>query len=241
MLVIGLTLAALVAATISGMIGMAGGILLLTVMLLVGLPAPVAIPLHAVVQLTSNGTRVLAYRKTVRWRSAMIFILVSLPMPWFGLMILESLDPVLTKGIIGLVVMFATWAPKGGLDLLPERLSMAIAGVLAGTLGVVIGATGPLIAPFFLRQDWAKEEVVGSKATCQAVIHLVKIFVFGAVGFAFYDHWKLLVPLLLAVVVGTWMGKLLNAKLTAKRFILIYRVVLSLLAVRLIYSGFLAP
>ena len=240
MMTLTLTTAALVAAVISGMIGMAGGILLLTVMILAGLPVPVAIPLHAVVQLTSNTTRVAAYRGTVRWRSAALFILISLPMPWLGLQILGHLDPIVTKGIIGVVVLAATWAPKGGLDVLPERFAMGIAGALAGTLGVVIGAVGPLVAPFFLRNTWKKEEVVGTKAACQSVIHLVKILVFSGIGFAFGAHWGLLIPLLVAVIIGTWVGKALNARLSPKRFVLIYRVVLSALALRLIYGGFLS-
>ncbi|MBM66395.1 MAG: hypothetical protein CMH55_09195 [Myxococcales bacterium] len=240
MLTVTLTLAALVAAIISGMIGMAGGILLLTVMLLAGLSPAVAIPLHAVVQLTSNVTRVAAYRKTVRWRSAALFIAISLPMPWIGLQIVDQLDPIATKGLIGLVVLAATWAPKGGLDILPERVSMGIAGTLAGIFGVVIGAVGPLVAPFFLRSTWKKEEVVGSKAACQSAIHLIKIGVFSGIGFAFTAYWDLLLPLLIAVIVGTWIGKALNARMSPQRFVLIYRVVLSLLALRLIYAGWLA-
>jgi len=240
MVTLTLTVAAFVAAIISGMIGMAGGILLLTVMILAGLPAPVAIPLHAVVQLTSNATRVAAYRRTVRWRSALLFVVISLPMPWLGLQILDQLDPTITKGLIGLVVLGATWAPKGGLDVLPERVAMGIAGALAGTLGVVIGAVGPLVAPFFLRDSWKKEEVVGTKAACQSAIHLIKIAVFSGIGFAFAHHWGLLFPLLVAVIIGTWVGKALNARLSPQRFVLIYRVVLSLLALRLIYGGFLA-
>ena len=63
------------------------------------------------------------------------------------------------------------WAPKGGLAQLSERAAFGAAGALAGTLGVVIGATGPIIAPFLLREGWDNEEIIATKATGQAFIH----------------------------------------------------------------------
>ena len=59
--------AALVGSTLSGFLGMGGGIFLLTVLFLCGLEPALAIPIHALVQLTSNGTRAVLFREHVRW------------------------------------------------------------------------------------------------------------------------------------------------------------------------------
>ena len=73
-----LALAALVTATISGIIGMGGGILLLAVIFSF-LPHQDAIPVHAVVQLASNGTRLLAFLGNVDWPTIGRFALGAIP------------------------------------------------------------------------------------------------------------------------------------------------------------------
>ena len=229
-----LTVACFVGSTISGLIGMAGGIFLLTVLVLMGLPLEAAIPLHAAIQLSSNTTRLIAYREHIRWSALKVFVLVALPLPILGLQLVSVLDEQVTKAIIGVVVLVAAWAPKGGVGALSERKAFGIAGALSGTLGVVIGATGPIIAPFLLREGWENEEIIATKATGQAFIHAQKIVAFGAAGYVLSDMAWQLPPLIVAVIIGTYTGKWLLQFLSKDRFRLVYRIVLSAIALRLI-------
>src|SRR5574342_57501 len=57
----------LVTSSISGILGMAGGMILLGVLLAV-LPLPAAMMLHGISQLASNGGRALMLRREVDWR-----------------------------------------------------------------------------------------------------------------------------------------------------------------------------
>ncbi|MBN2559571.1 MAG: TSUP family transporter [Phycisphaerae bacterium] len=66
-----LALAALLTATLSGIIGMGGGMLLLATMFCF-LPYGQAVPLHAVVQLVSNSTRIVVFWKNVDKRGWVI-------------------------------------------------------------------------------------------------------------------------------------------------------------------------
>ena len=61
-----LAVAAYLTATLSGIIGMGGGMTLLGIMTLL-LPAPLVVPLHGVVQLGSNTTRTAIFLRHVRW------------------------------------------------------------------------------------------------------------------------------------------------------------------------------
>ena len=92
MLIPALTLAAGVGATISGIVGMAGGTFLLAIMILLGVTHPVLIPLHAAVQLISNGTRVVAHREHIHWKPFLILAVVAAPCPIIGLKIVDHLD-----------------------------------------------------------------------------------------------------------------------------------------------------
>lgn len=234
-----LTGAAFIGATISGFLGMGGGIFLLVVLFLCGLDAAVVIPVHALIQLTSNSTRVALFRRHVRWSALSVFVLCALPFPIVGLALAGYLDAEMTRVMIGVLVLFATWKPKGWRVGWGERPAFASMGVIAGTLGVVVGATGPLIAPFFLRDGWAKEEIIATKAACQMFVHVQKIVVFGLVGFAFAAELPRVLPLAFAVVLGTWVGKKFLAHLTEKQFRLAYRLVLTGLALRLVATVWL--
>ena len=225
-------------ATISGLIGMAGGIFILTALLLMGLPLETAIPLHAAIQLCSNTTRLIAYRQYIQWSVLRVFVLVALPMPLLGLQLISLLNEEITKAIIGGIVLIAAWAPRGGLSQLPERYAFGIAGFLSGTLGVVIGATGPLVAPFLLREGWENEEIIATKATGQAFIHAQKIIAFGSSGYVLSELSKQLPALIPAVVIGTYTGKWLLRFLSRDRFRLLYRLVLSAIALRLMTTLF---
>jgi uncharacterized membrane protein YfcA len=228
---------ALIGATISGMIGMAGGMLLLVVMSSVGLPLDVVIPIHGVVQLFSNGTRVVAFLKYVRWRPVLMVVVVGAPMPLLGMWLNTLLDENVTRLFIGLIVLYATWAPKKGMANLPEWLAFSLVGFLAGTFGVVIGATGPIVAPFMLRKGWKKEEMIATSAVCQTYSHIIKIIAFGFTGFAFTEHYHLIVPMCAAVIAGTWIGRWLLLKINENWFIVIYRGAITLLALRLIVKA----
>ena len=74
-----LALAALLTSILSAIVGMGGGITLLAIMLLF-LDPLVAIPLHATVQMVSNGTRAVAQRHHVEWGILWRYALPLLPL-----------------------------------------------------------------------------------------------------------------------------------------------------------------
>ena len=74
--------AAYFTATLSGIAGIGGGTILIGIFYAVGLAPAVAVPLHAVVQLISNGSRTVAYFRHVQWRAALWFMLGALPAPF---------------------------------------------------------------------------------------------------------------------------------------------------------------
>ena len=73
-----LAAAAFLTAILSAIVGMAGGITLLSVMLL-NLEPLVAIPLHGAVQLVSNGSRAWIQRSHIEWSIAGRFARLLLP------------------------------------------------------------------------------------------------------------------------------------------------------------------
>jgi uncharacterized membrane protein YfcA len=230
--------AALATSILSAVVGMAGGITLLSVMLLFLEPL-LAIPLHGAVQLVSNSSRTVIQRKHVDRGILLRYGALLLPMSLVGVEFAQLLPAPLTRTLIGVFVLAATWAP--GLVLLgahPERVEptrrFLSLGAVAGFLNPTIGATGPLIAPFFLDLGLDRRALVGTKAACQAAGHLAKLVAFGVAGFAFAAWLAPLAILSVMVVAGTWIGSRILDHVSELWFTRLYRVVLSLIALRLI-------
>ncbi len=229
---------ALATAMLSAIVGMAGGITLLAVMLLF-MPPLVVIPLHGAVQLVSNGSRTFIQRRHLRWDVIWRYGVLLLPMGFAGLALAQRIPPDAAKALIGAFVLFATWAP--GLMLLgthpqdanPRRRFFVLGGVV-GVVNMTVGATGPLIAPFFLNMGLTRFQLIGTKAACQTAGHLAKIAIFGLTGFAFGGYALPLAALAAVTVVGSWVGSRILDRVDEALFVRLYKTVLTVIAVRLV-------
>jgi uncharacterized protein len=228
----------LLTSMLSAVIGMAGGITLLSVMLLFFEPL-VAIPIHGVVQLVSNSSRTYVQRKHVDWTILWRYSVMLVPMGFVGIEIAQALPPNVTRALIGVFVLIATW--RRGWLLIgthPERADVHrrffILGGVVGLINMTIGAAGPLIAPFFLKIGLSRQAMIGTKAACQAVGHLVKIAIFGIAGFVFAEYAIPLALLSVSVIAGTWIGSQVLESVNERWFTRLYKGVLTLVALRLV-------
>ena len=236
-----LCLASLITAGVSAVLGMAGGIMLLAVMLLFLDPA-VAIPIHALVQLASNSSRAVVHARSVRRDLLFPYVLLLLPAGALTLPLVQHAPADALRLGIGLFVLIATWQKSWlllGAD--PERIPMrprfALLGAGAGAIGPLVGATGPFIAPFFLGIGLNRFELIGTKAACQATGHLAKLLLFGIAGFAFLEYADLMLGMAISVIAGTWLGTRLLQHLDDERFTQLYKLTLTAVALRLVWSG----
>jgi uncharacterized membrane protein YfcA len=165
---------------LSGVFGMAGGIILIGV-LLVLLPVQTAMVLHAVTQIASNGWRGLLWRKHVRWApvAAYVFGCILALSAWSLFryvpstpvaLIFLGLSPFLVK------LFPANWAPN------PESHAQGIVyGTACMTLMLLTGVAGPLVDQFFLGGKLDRREIVATKAMCQIISHTLKLVYFGGI------------------------------------------------------------
>jgi len=237
MLVVALTLAALVAATLSGMTGLGGGTLLIAVLYAFGLAPAVAVPIHAGVQLTANASRTLAYLAHVDWRGLGLFLIGALPAPFVVAPFATGADPAWVRLGMALFILMALWPDWLTRIRLQGNAGMVVAGAIAGGVGMITGATGLLIAAFFLRAQWSKETVIATMAVCQSLAYLVKIVAFSSFGYGLGDYGHLLLPMAVAAVIGTLLGRRLVGVFDERSSRIAFRLILAALALRLAYDG----
>ena len=169
---------AFVTATLSGVFGMAGGLVLMGGLALV-LPVSAAFVTHGMLQLVANGWRAVLHRRHVRWDIVGWYALASALAG--GLVALVSLVP--SKPVLYLLmglVPFLLWLPQRWISLDAARPPQAFAsGLLVTGLNLTAGVAGPLLDIFFVRTALSRHAIVATKAATQVFAHLAKILVYG--------------------------------------------------------------
>jgi uncharacterized membrane protein YfcA len=220
---------AVLTSVVSGVMGMAGGMLLLAVMLLKLEPA-VAIPVHGIVQLVSNGSRAFFLRKHVRWPAVWRFAWPLLPGGALGIWLLAHVPPSGSRIAIGLFVLASTWLKSFfsiGKGVTAER-ALPVGGALVGFFSTLVGATGPLLAPFVLALELGAQGTIATLASCQIFQHASKVLLF---------YLLPCLALSACAVAGSAIGTLLLDHLPEKAFRLIVKVTLTALALHQLYVG----
>ena len=174
---------AFVTATLSGVFGMAGGLVLMGALALV-LPVQAAFVTHGILQLVANGWRAILHRKHVRWDIVGWYGAASLLAGLIvGILSFTPSKPFLFL-MLGLVP-FLTWLPQSWIRLDAGKPPQAfLSGLTVTGLNLTAGVAGPLLDIFFVRTELTRHAIVATKAATQVFSHLAKILVYGAPLFA---------------------------------------------------------
>ena len=208
---------------LSGVVGMAGGLVLIVVLVLL-MPVPSAMILHGIVQGVANGSRFWFLREHTVWHI----------LPWY------FVGVILTTTVFGFLLIVADPAvvliAAGGLpwvsQFTPERFKLDVTrpfvafvcGIVVTGVQLVAGASGPVLDAFYQRTALNRFEIVATKAFTQAVGHGVKIVYFIYVGAAlasephFLLTWWVIGLAIVLSLVGTRIGTRLLEQISETRF-----------------------
>jgi uncharacterized membrane protein YfcA len=212
---------AVVTSFISGIFGMAGGMLLIG-FLLVLLPVPVAMVFHGVIQIAANGWRAWLWRHHVKWSVVLQFGAGAAA----SLVVFSFLDFVPDKA---LVLMAVGVTPFIALSL-PRRIAPDIeapgqaflAGAIGGALQLVSGVTGPLLDIFYVRTGMTRQVNVATKAAAQVLGHLTKVLYFGALidnpAGRDLEQWLVMAYAAAFAVLGTTLSRRFLDRMSDKQF-----------------------
>lgn len=223
-------------AIISALTGMGGGIILLSFMTLF-LSLDVVIPIHGLVQFVSNSSRSYFLKDRIKWDYALPFFM-GVPLGTVtSYYIVKSLtSPAVPLAIIVVLIFYSVFRPKKLPPLIIPKWGFFFLGYTVGVLSLLIGATGPLIAPFFLRPDFKKQEIVATKAVVQMAGHILKIPAFLALGFPYLDYLWIIIGMAIFTVLGTKYGVSLLEKLNEKIFVYIFKAALLIAGIRILFK-----
>jgi len=214
-----LTVSTVVTSFISGILGMAGGMILMGILLAL-LPVPAAMMLHGVIQMASNGWRAWLWRKEVDWKIFRGFAYGALlALVIFGVLQLALSRPVVYI-ILGLTPFISYVLPKDLKLNVDRRGHPFVCGLLCNALQLLSGVAGPLLDVFFLLSKMNRRQVVATKAATQTLSHLLKILYFGIILGSSQGRveWWLALSMIAFAMVGTSMSRGVLERMTDVNF-----------------------
>ena len=205
------------------------------------IPVKAIIPVHGVIQLGSNFGRAMMLMPQLNWHLAAWFLLGSLIGAVVGGQIVVSLPVTILKVTLGVFILYSVWGPK----LLGSKLSglsgntrgLIGGGFLSTLLTMFVGATGPFVIAILRSFELTRTALVSTTAACMVIQHLLKIIVFGLLGFVFSPYALLIILMILSGFLGTFLGTKILVKVDEKKFRQGLNILLSVLALRLIFSA----
>lgn len=203
---------------LSGVFGMAGGMILLGV-LLVYLDVATGMVVFSIIQLAANGWRAVLWWKFVRWRIFAVYVVGAAAA--FVVMRLIAIIP--DKA----AVYLALGAMPFAIELLPVRAHPNIewpgvpfiTGVLTTIVQLLTGVGGMFLDIFFQKSMLDRKTTVATKAVTQTFSHVVRVAYFGSLaGFSEVVPVWTYPPAILLAIAGTSLAPFVLERLTDHGF-----------------------
>lgn len=229
-------------ALLSGIFGMAGGLVLMGALAFL-LPIGAAFVTHGIIQIVSNGWRAFLNRRDIIWSIVGWYALASL-LAGTVFAFIAWVPPrqavLIALGLVGLSV----WLPARYFALDARRPVHAFAsGFLVTGTNLLAGVAGPLLDIFFVRTTLTRHQIVATKALTQVFAHLAKIVVYGtllavaAIGTNAAVPWFAILLAIPMTVLGTRIGKAALDRMSDARFLGWTRWIVSLIGLVYLARG----
>lgn len=222
---------------LSGILGMAGGMILMAI-LVSTLSVANAMILHGAVQMTANGSRAWFLKRHIRWRLLPNYMLgAAVSVGLFGMLAFVP-----EAGLVLILVGAFPWLARlskrlRGLDV-TRPLTTITCGFVVTSAQLLAGASGPILDVFYLNSPLNRQEIVANKALTQTLGHILKIVYYGFIiaVTTTLPVW-LFVAALAAAVAGTRVGTQLLQRWNDAAFLRASQVIILTIATVCVGQG----
>ena len=208
----------IVTSLLSGILGMAGGLVLMAVLLALGSVAKAMI-IHGVVQATSNGSRAYFLRRHIKWNILPPYLIgAAAALGAFTALVLVP-DASVVLIAVGVLPWLARVVPRlRGLNV-TRPITAITCGAVVTAAQLLAGASGPILDVFYLNSPLTRHQIVASKALTQTIGHLIKLVYYGLIiGVEDKLSALFLIVAMAAAVLGTRIGTRLLDRFSDEHF-----------------------
>ncbi len=163
---------------LSGIFGMAGGMILMGILLAM-MPLAAAMVLHGVTQMASNSWRAWVWRTHILWPVVAWYAAggIAAALAFFAVQLVPS-KPI-TFIALGLLSFTGLLLPSRFAPNIVRRPDAIACGTLCTALQFIAGVSGPIFDVFFVRSNLDRKVIVATKAAIQTLGHTLKVAYFG--------------------------------------------------------------
>ena len=210
-----------------------GGAMIVLAVTSTVLPVAAVVPIHSTLLIGSTASRAVVFRDHVDWRIAGPFLAGSCIAVAIASRLYFDLPERTIAVAIAIVMLIAIWLPAvSWRPRLPHP--WAVVGFVHSFLSTLF-AYGALLHAVILHTPLTRRQIVGTMA-----VALTGMSVFEITGYALngFDYTPYLVTIALAVAaafLGTWVGKLIIDRVSEATFRFVFRALVTLTAIRLLY------
>lgn len=213
----------------------AGGALIILAVTSFVLPVSAIVPIHSTLLIGSTSSRTLFFWRDIDWRIAGPFLGGSVIAVAIGSRLYVELPETIIATAISVVMLFAIWLPD--ISWRPKiRHPWAIVGFIHSLLSTLF-AYGALFHAIILHTGLKKRQIVATMAASLTGMGLFKISGYTLNGFDYAPYVQTIVFAIAAAFLGTWVGKMIVDRISEKAFRAVFRSLVTLTALRLLYVG----
>ncbi|HEY9755623.1 MAG TPA: sulfite exporter TauE/SafE family protein [Oculatellaceae cyanobacterium] len=213
-----LPIATLVAAALSGTVGFGGAILLLPILTgAVGVAK--AVPILTVIQIVGNASRVLFACNEIDWAAARAYLITGVPFAMLGAYSFVSAPKTVILKLIGASILIFIGLKMLGISRWRvHRKDLPIAGAIVGYLSGLIGTAGPVGAVVFMSLKLSPLAYISTDAFSSLIMHITKSAVYHGASFGMSDTLMLTIVMCVTTIVGTFIGTKVAARIPKHAF-----------------------
>ena len=228
-----LSLASFGGAFIAVVMGVGGGVFLLAIMAMFFPPA-ILIPLQGIVTLGTGASLIALMWRHLLWATLLPFSCGAILGAALGAKIFIVLPTTVLQGLIGGFILILAWLPKVS-SRGSESKRFALLGGISTFLGMFVGATGVLVAPFVASASPNRQNHTITLTTLMSISYVIRIVAFGLLGVSLSAFIPLIIVMICTAAIGNWIGGRTLNLIPEKMFRRGFQIVLTLLALRLLW------
>lgn len=216
----------------------AGGAMIILAVTSTVLPVAAIVPIHSTLLIGSTSTRAVLFWREIDWKIAAPFLAGSIFAVAIGARVYVELPETIIATAISIVMLIAIWLPQ--IKWRPRiRHPWAVVGFVHSLFSTLF-AYGALFHAVILHTSLKRRQIVGTMAVSLTGMSILKITGYVTNGFDYKPYLQIIVFSIAAALVGTWVGKLVIDRISEALFRTVFRLLVTVTALRLLYTGLVA-
>jgi len=222
-----------------------GGAMILLPVVNAALGSEKAAPIIQLGNFLGRPTRIVLFWNNINWNIVKSYLPLAAAGAFFGAWLFSNFKSDVLQLIIALFLLSTAWQFKFGKEKrsFPMKLRwFGPIGFVVAFISSLVGATGPLLNPFYLNYGTSKEELVATKAANSFFVAIVQLPTYAFFGSLEGSMWSFGLVIGVGAGLGNFIGKRWLKKISDLRFrqILVITMVMigALWLVKLVHKYF---